>query len=98
MGIVSQEITRQVRADDRDRSSTDVDHDAVHSDGRAHSGSAPIAVSIKEFCRLTSLGRTSAFKLASEGRIEVRRVSGRTLVLMRSIESLLDLRRGNVRR
>lgn len=51
----------------------------------------PLAVSISEFCRLVSLGRTTAFALAREGQIEVRRVGGRTLVLTRSIDRLLNL-------
>ena len=51
----------------------------------------PLAVSMREFCRLTSLGRTTAFALAREGEVEVRRVSGRTLILTRSIDRLLDL-------
>ena len=51
----------------------------------------PLAVSMREFCRLTSLGRTLAFSLAREQRIETRRINGRTLVLMRSIEALLEL-------
>ena len=51
----------------------------------------PLAVSIKRFCELTSLGRTTAFQLARDGRIEVRRVGSRTLILMRSVEALLGL-------
>lgn len=51
----------------------------------------PLAVSITEFCRLTSLGRTTAFQLARDQRIEVRHVGSRTLVLMRSIEKLLGI-------
>ena len=51
----------------------------------------PIAVSMAEFCRLTSLGRTTAYALARTNRIETRRVNGRTLVLTRSISALLDL-------
>ena len=54
---------------------------------------APLAVSVDEFCRLTSLKRTSAFKLIGEGRLEARHVLGRTVVLMRSIEALLQLER-----
>ena len=51
----------------------------------------PLAVSIKEFCRLTSLGRTSAFKLISSGTLETLPVGGRTLILWHSIEKLLGL-------
>lgn len=51
----------------------------------------PLAVTIKEFCRLVSLGRTTAFALARDRKIEVRHVAGRTLVLTRSIDALLEL-------
>lgn len=51
----------------------------------------PLAVSIKEFCRLCSIGRTTAWTLAREKRVEVRRIKGKTLVLMRSIEALLEV-------
>lgn len=51
----------------------------------------PLAVSVKQFCSLTSLGRTTAFKLISEGKIETLAVRGRTLILWRSIEALLGL-------
>ena len=54
---------------------------------------APLAVSITEFCRLTSLGRTTAFALVRDNKIEVRRICGRTLVLMRSVERLLEIKR-----
>ena len=45
----------------------------------------PLAVSIPECSRLTSLGRTLIFQLIAEGRLEARRVERRTLVLMRSL-------------
>ena len=51
--------------------------------------SKPLAVSVREFCRLSSLGRSTAFKLINEGRLEVIRIGGRTLVLTRSIDELL---------
>lgn len=51
----------------------------------------PLAVSIKEFCRLTSLCRTSAWALARDRKIEVVHVGSRALVLMRSIDALLQL-------
>ena len=54
----------------------------------------PLAVSVDEFCRLTSIGRTTAFALIRDKRLEVRRIGGRTLVLMRSIEALLELNDG----
>lgn len=55
----------------------------------------PIAVSMKEFCRLSSLGKTTAWALAREKKIEVRHVGGRAVVLTRSIDTLLDLSNRN---
>ncbi len=52
----------------------------------------PLAISIKQFCHLTSLGRTSAFKLIFERKLETLAVGGRTLILWRSVEALLGLR------
>lgn len=51
----------------------------------------PVAISVREFCRLSSLGRTSTFKLIREGQLECRRIGSRTVILMRSVEALLDL-------
>lgn len=51
----------------------------------------PLAISIKQFCQLTSLGRTSAFKLILEKKLETLAVGRRTLVLWRSVEALLGL-------
>jgi hypothetical protein len=50
----------------------------------------PLAVSIAEFCRLTSIGRTKAYGLIRDGRLGVTRVDRRTLVLVSSIEALLN--------
>lgn len=52
-----------------------------------------LAVSVSDFCSMTSLGRTLAFQLIREKRVEVRRVNGRTLILMRSVHALLELSR-----
>ena len=54
-------------------------------------GVPPLAVSVRECCELTSLSRTTCFELIRENRLEVRRIGRRTLVLMRSINSLLGL-------
>lgn len=51
----------------------------------------PIAVSVKQFCALTSLGRTTAFKLISEGALQTVAVRGRTLILWQSVEALLSI-------
>ena len=55
----------------------------------AQASAEPLAVSIKEVCRLTSLGRTHAFALIRDQKIEARRIGRRTLILTRSIKALL---------
>ena len=50
----------------------------------------PLAVSIPEFCRLTSLGPTTAWKHVRLGKLAVIRVGRRTLVSMASIEAFLS--------
>lgn len=65
-------------------------HTATNKSG-AFREVAPLAVSVADFCRLTSLKKTSAYQLIRENKVEVRRLGGRTLVLMRSIEALLGL-------
>lgn len=54
----------------------------------------PLAVSVQQFCRLTSVGRTTAFALIRDGELESRHVRGRTLILWRSVETLLRLQAG----
>lgn len=51
----------------------------------------PLAVSVKEFCRLVGCGKTTAWCLEREGKIETRKVRGRKVVLTRSINALLQL-------
>ena len=51
----------------------------------------PLAVSVKEFCRLVGCGKTTAWCLDREGKIETRKVRGRKVVLTRSINALLQL-------
>lgn len=49
----------------------------------------PLAYSITEVIRLTSLGRTNIYKLIGQGRLQVRRVGGRTLIPAGSLHDLL---------
>lgn len=49
----------------------------------------PLAVTIKQVCVLTGVGRTTVYKLAQEGRIKFIKVGRRTLVSMACVESLL---------
>lgn len=50
----------------------------------------PIAYSIREACRVSSLGRTRLYQLIGEGRLEVRKVGKRTLILARSLRALIE--------
>lgn len=51
----------------------------------------PVAVTVAEFCRLCSIGKTTAWALIRDDKVEVRRIGSRTLVLTRSIAKLLEL-------
>ena len=50
----------------------------------------PLAYSIPEAIRVTSLGRTNIYKLIGEGRLEVRRIGRRTLIPAHSLHKLLQ--------
>lgn len=49
----------------------------------------PLAVSVKEACRILSIGRTTAFRLFRERLLERRKIGARTVVTMESIRNLL---------
>ena len=50
----------------------------------------PIAYSIDEACRVTSLGRTRLYELINEGVIARRKVGKRTLIPAESLHKLLE--------
>ena len=50
----------------------------------------PLAYSIADACRVTSLGRTRLYELINEGRIEVRKIGGRTLIPAESLHRLIN--------
>lgn len=50
---------------------------------------APLAYSINEACRVSSLGRTRLYQLISEGRLEVRKIGKRTLIPAASLRALI---------
>ena len=62
-----------------------------HPSPSSQASPTPLAVSVKQFCSLTSLGRTTAFKLISEGKLQTLAIGGRTLILWRSIEALFGI-------
>jgi excisionase family DNA binding protein len=50
---------------------------------------AVYAVSIKEACRLTSLSRSTIYNLHNAGRLKIRKVGGRALILREDLMNLL---------
>lgn len=51
---------------------------------------APLAYSIKEACRVSSLGRTRVYQLIAAGRLETRKLGRRTLIPAASLRALLE--------
>ena len=50
----------------------------------------PLAYSINEACRVSSLGRTRLYQLIAEGRLEVRKIGKRTLIPAASLRALIE--------
>lgn len=50
----------------------------------------PIAYSIADACRVSSLGRTRLYQLISEGRLQARKVGKRTLIPAASLRALIE--------
>lgn len=50
----------------------------------------PLAYSIDEACRVSSIGRTTLYGLIREGKVEVSKVGKRTLVLADSLRRLIS--------
>ena len=49
----------------------------------------PLAYSISEACKVSSIGRTYLYQLINEGRIEVRKIGKRTLIPAASLHGLI---------
>lgn len=49
----------------------------------------PLAYSINEACRVSSLGRTRLYQLIGEGHLEVRKIGKRTLIPAASLRALV---------
>lgn len=54
-----------------------------------HSLPLRAAISIREFTALTGLGRTSTYREIREGRLKVRKVGRRTLILQEDVQAWL---------
>jgi excisionase family DNA binding protein len=50
----------------------------------------PLAYSINEACRVSSLGRTRLYELIAEGQLEARRIGKRTLIPAESLRRLIN--------
>ena len=48
-----------------------------------------LALSVKEACEASSLGRTTFYKLLKSGMISARKCGGRTIVLVSELEQML---------
>ena len=56
----------------------------------AAGGLKPLTLTVKATCLMTGLGQTKVWELIRDGRLEVARVDGRTLVKYPSVERLLS--------
>ena len=52
----------------------------------------PIAVRIREACRLTGIGRSKLYELISAGEIKIVKVGAITLIPIKSLQSFVELR------
>ena len=50
----------------------------------------PLAYSIADACRVSSIGRTRLYQLISEGRLEARKLGRRTLIPASSLRALIE--------
>lgn len=49
----------------------------------------PLTISVSDFCQITGLGRTKAFALIREGRLDVAKIGRRTLITTDSVSALI---------
>jgi excisionase family DNA binding protein len=50
----------------------------------------PLAYSVNEACRVSSLGRTRLYQLIAEGRLEARKIGKRTIIPAASLRALIE--------
>lgn len=48
-----------------------------------------LTCSVEEACMVTSLGRSSVIKMMDSGKLEIRKIGRRQLVLIRSLQALV---------
>ena len=64
---------------------------SIHSTGTsrdAESPAKPLAVSVRNMCRLLDIGNTKAWELISQGRVKTFMIGRKRLVVFASIEQL----------
>lgn len=54
--------------------------------------SRPLAYTVKQACALSTIGKTTLYRLASDGKLRLIRVGGRTVIPADSLHALLDAR------
>lgn len=50
----------------------------------------PLAYSVSDACRVSSIGRTKLYALLKSGQLEARRIGGRTLIPAASLRRLIE--------
>lgn len=50
----------------------------------------PLVYSVREACQVSRIGRTTLYKLMSEGKIEARKVGKRRLIVAASLRALFE--------
>lgn len=50
----------------------------------------PLAYSVTEACKVSSIGRTTLYELINSGQLEVRKIGKRTLITARSLRALIE--------
>ena len=50
----------------------------------------PLAYSVSDACRVTSIGRTRIYELIKEGRLEARKIGQRTVIPASSLRALIE--------
>ncbi len=49
-----------------------------------------LAITVPEFCRRMSVGRTKAYQIFARDEVEVIKIGRRTLITVRSVEALVE--------
>lgn len=57
-------------------------------------GNQPLAYSVADACRVSSLGRTFLFAAIKDGKLETKKVGRRRLILADSLRSFIEAREG----